>query len=180
MPLTLTADAEHFIELDEVKRQANVSSSASDDELELFRGAAEDAVEGLIGPVRHRAVTEVHRSTTYGGTTVLLREWPALSVDEVTVGGTSVSHTVNAGAGIVDVRAFGDVIVTYTVGRAVVPDAVRVAALIIAAHLWATQLGSGPSQFADDTGAPVPGMAYSIPNRATDLLRPYLLPPAVG
>lgn len=180
MPLTLAADAVHFIELDEVKRQANVSSSANNDELDLFRGAAEDAVEGLIGPVRHRVVTEVHRSATYGGTTVMLREWPTLSVDSVTVGGTTVPHSVNAPAGILDVRAFGDVEVTYTVGRAVVPDAVRVATLIIAAHLWATQLGSGPGQFADDTGAPVPGMAYSIPNRATDLLRPYLLPPVVG
>lgn len=180
MPLTITADSQEFITLAEVKAQANVTGTTHDAELDLFRGAAQEAVEGLIGPVLHRPVTETVWSGSYAGTTVVLRHWPVLSVDTVTSGGVAVEFSPNPAAGIVWVHGFGQVTITYTVGREVVPDSVRVAALIIAAHLWSTQRGIAPSPLAPDDGAPAPGMAYSIPNRATDLLRPFLLPSAVG
>lgn len=177
MPLPLNASDTGFITLGEVKAHANVTDNSHDDELDLFRGAAEEAVEGIIGPVRHRTVTETVRDP---GGLVLLSQWPVLSIDSVTAEGVDVTNTPNVAAGMVEVRAYGTVTITYTVGRAVVPDSVRVAALIIAEHLWTTQRGQAPSVFTDEGVQPVPGMAYSIPNRATDLLRPYMLPPSVA
>jgi hypothetical protein len=176
VPLLLTASDDSFISLAEVKEQANVKTAAHDDELDLFRGAAQEAVEGLIGPVLHRTYTEVYT----GGGAIVLRHSPVLSVDAVSNAGVTLTHTADVESGIVYARAYGPVTVTYTAGRAVVPDSVRVAALIIAEHLWTTQRGTAPSLVQGEEAAPAPGMAYSIPNRATDLLRPYLLPPVVG
>lgn len=179
MPIVIGPDATEFISLDEVKRQANVSSTTSDDELDLFRGAAQEAVEGLIGPVLRRTVTEVHPA---GSGAVVLRQRPVLSVDVVTAAGSAAAFTADAASGTLSTRAgwYGPVTVTYTVGRPVVPDSVRVAALIIAEHLWATQRGAAPSPYQDDVAAPSVPVPYSIPNRAVDLLRPYMAPPAVG
>lgn len=185
MPLTITAASTEFISLTEVKAHANVPATATahNDELNLFRGAAEEAVQGIIGPVLHRTVTEsVHASRGV----VLLRYSPVVSVTSLTASGTAVTYTLDVAAGVLrDVNTYGKLDVTYVAGRTVVPDSVRVAGLIIAAHLWETQKGNAPSSGGalPDTGEdgfPGFGMAYSIPNRARDLLMPYALPPAVA
>ncbi len=64
--------------------------------------------------------------------------------------------------------------------RAVFPPDLRLATLIIAGHLWETQRvpqpgGGGPIGFGGD-GAPGGFSAgYGVPNRAMDLMMPYLL-----
>ena len=54
---------------------------------------------------------------------------------------------------------------------------------IIAEHLWKTQLGNQPTTGvypAEDELNVSAGFGYAIPNRALELLRPYMLAPAVG
>lgn len=182
MPLPITPATAAFITLDEVKDQANITRTVTkhDDELTRFAGAAQEAVEHLIGPVRHRTVTQTVRS--HGGRAVL-REVPVLQVQAATAYGAVTSFTLDAATGVLSGLPHGaDVTVTYTVGREVATDSMITAALIIAEHLWKTQRASSPSpmQAEDDGAVPVPGLGYAIPYRAVDLLRPYLLGPAVA
>jgi hypothetical protein len=178
MPLTINADTTEWITVDEVKRHANITTSTSDDEVELMRDAAQDAVEGLIGPVLWRTVTQ---RISANDSTLVLNTTPVLSVTSLTLSGSPATYTVIDGGMLADVTARGDVVATYVAGRTVVPGAVRLAALIIAAHLWQTQLGSAPTQLQDGfNNEPTVGLGYAIPNRAADLLAPYLLLPGVA
>lgn len=178
MPLTINANTTEWITVDEVKRHANITSATSDDEIDLMRDAAQDAVEGLIGPVLWRTVTQ---RISANGSTLVLNTLPVVSVTSLTLDGTSVTYTAVDGGMLADVAVTGDVVATYIAGRTVVPGAVRLAALIIAAHLWQTQLGSAPTQLQDGFNAePTVGVGYAIPNRAADLLAPYLLLPGVA
>lgn len=182
MPLAITATSTEFITLDEVKRHANLSLSgaANDLELSLIKGAAEEHVQSLIGAVLHRSVTETVRAVDGR---VLFNQAPVLSVQSLTLSGQAVAYTLDSSGMLSGVRAYGDLTATYTVGRASAPDAVRLAALIIAEHLWQTQRGNAPSALpATDTGFAEPtfGVGFAIPNRALELLGPYLLPPGIA
>ena len=178
MPLTINANTTEWITVDEVKRHANITSSTSDTEIELMRDAAQDAVEGLIGPVLWRTVTQ---RISANGSTLVLNTLPVVSVTSLTLNGSAVTYTATDGGMLADVTVTGDVVATYVAGRTQVPGAVRLAALIIAAHLWQTQLGSAPTQLQDDFSAvPTVGVGYAIPNRAADLLAPYLSLPGVA
>ena len=176
MPLTLTAASTEFVSLAEVRDHVNVTGDRSDVELDMMRGAAQDVVEGLVGPVLHRTVTD--RSWPRGGL-VMLSVVPVLSVTSVTANAVAVSGSVLESGGLLSgVTGYGPVTVAYVVGRLVVPDAIRLATLIIAAHLWRTQQGSTPASFGDDvTATPI---GFAVPNRAVELLRPYELGPVVA
>lgn len=174
MPLTLTATSTEFVALPEVKAHANVTSSVADIELEMMRGAAQDVVEGLVGPVLHRVVTE---TVTARSGVVVLRVAPVVSLTTVTPV-PSVLPVLDGPTGILR-GVVGTVDVAYVAGRTSVPDAIRLATLIIAGHLWETQRGSSPTALQEEDPAPA-GIGYAIPNRALDLLGPYLLPPAVA
>ena len=188
MPLTLNANSDGFISLDEVKAQANITSGTSDDELELIRGAAQDAVEGIVGPVRWTTITQnVARQPLsqrewdygYGGVRVALNTTPVVSVTSLQSSGVDVTYTADLTTGILsDIYTVAPLTVTYVAGRTVVPDAIRYAALIIAEHLWETQRGASPSPLQEDFGSePAFGRGFGIPNRAVDLLQPYALLP---
>lgn len=175
--------ATEFITLDEVKAQINVplADTSHDTELTRFQRAAQEHVESLVGPVVPRAMTETVRAS---GETVCLSHSPVVSVESLTVNGQAVTYTLNGPAGLLTgVTAVGDLSVSYTAGRSPVPEAIRVAALIIAEHLWKTQLGNQPTTGvypAEDELNVSAGFGYAIPNRALELLRPYMLAPAVA
>lgn len=182
MPLPITAETVQIVTIDELKEHLNIDSSSDDTELDLHRAAAEDHVQNLIGPVLHREVIET--STSRNGV-VMLRAAPVLAVNDVTFSGVAVAgYSVDLFTGLVSGLPNGTVTVAFTAGRATCPDAVRLAALIIAGHLWQTQRGSSapagalPAD-AFDQGAPV-GLGYLVPNRALELLTPYLIGPAVA
>lgn len=180
MPLTITDATTEFVTLDEVKRHANITSAAHDVELEMIKGAAQDAVEGLIGPVLWRTVSATARASGGGA---VLNVMPIVSLTSATVGGASVAATLDAAAGMLTGLGYVDgVSVEYVAGRTSCPDAVRLATLIIAAHLWRTQQGNSPSALPVDDELPSEtfGVGYSIPRRAEDLLAPYLLLPGVA
>lgn len=175
--------------LDDFKVHLNKTDAKDDAELSDMLYAAVDAVEGLVGPLRTREVTETHRRAS--GSCLLLKQRPAGSLVSVSsrmypgwdlVAQSVDGYELDSDAGLVWAGTAGwfsgDVVVTYTTGREYVPDAVRLAILIVGAHLWETQRGTSPSALAlqgADADFPVNnGAGYAIPNRATELLAPYL------
>src|SRR3954470_3372934 len=92
--MTIDATTTAFITPGEVARHANVTTAdaASLTELDLMREAAQEVVEGIIGPVLWRTITEtlpVTESTfayTQGGM-ISLSYQPVVSVTSVSVVG---------------------------------------------------------------------------------------------
>lgn len=180
MPLPTVAD---------LKQHANMTTAVDDEELVDHLDAAVELVEGLIGPIDSPAsVTETHRNVA--SDVLVLRSMPMGALTSVSsrVGATTTALTLadfelDAASGLLR-RAdgggfYGSFTVTYTSGRAALPASIFLAVLIVAAHLWATQRGQAPSPLAVQDGefdAPAGGLGYAIPNRARDLLMPYMLP----
>lgn len=185
MPVPITDETSEFVTLAEVKRHLNIDTddASQDMELDLIRGAAQEHVESLIGPVLHRTVTQVAPTSADG--VAVLNTLPVVSVTGVTgSGGALTGYALNASAGTVSaVWSSVPVTVTYRAGRDSCPDAVRLATLIVAAHLWQTQLGNAPSALPDDglqDFQPAFGVGFAMPARAAELLAPYLLLPGVA
>jgi hypothetical protein len=172
--------------LADLKISLNKSSDRDDDELAGRLDAAIALVEGIVGPIVPATVTETHRRQF--GESLLLRRSPALDITGVIVRpypGTVAEvpvladyeldpdGTVRLATGY---RHAGDITITYTVGRQDVPADIHEAILVVAGHLWETQRGTAPSALAlqgEDVG-PTPGLGYALPNRAKDLLAPYV------
>jgi hypothetical protein len=179
VPLTITATSTEFVTLDELKSHLNITANRDNAELDMVKGAAQDAVTHLIGPVLHRTVTETVWSR--GGIAVLSYA-PVVSVTTLFYALTNpVTATLHTDAGVLsDVDFNGALTAVYVAGRTVVPDAVRLATLIIAGHIWDLQRGTSPSALQGEEPEPQMGLGYAIPNRATDLLAPYRLAPTVA
>lgn len=166
------------ITLDELKDHLNITSSRDDAELMLHLGAAVGAVEGIVGPLTARTVVETARGN---GSTVLLSQYPVVSVTSLTETELPITYSTNLAAGLLsEVYTYGTVEATYVVGRTTIPDDLRLAVLIIAGHLWKLQQGATPSALQGDEFDVTPGMGYAIPSRAQDLLAPHALPPSVA
>ncbi len=171
--------------LSDLKAHLNSTTTTDDGELSDMLDAAVDVVEGIIGPVTARTVTETHRDVR--GDVLVLRRMPVAGL--VSIGsrsGGSVSplpvedFELDADAGLLrraDGYGFaGSYTVSYSSGRPMVPPAVKLAVLIVAAHLWETQRGNtpaGPVAAEVDAGFAAPTAGYAIPNRAKDLLAPF-------
>ena len=155
--------------------------------------AAVDVVEGIIGPLTAKSVTETHRNVS--SDVLVLRRMPVVDLVSVSMGSGSLVSSLpvddfdlDADTGLLR-RAdggwlSGSFTVTYSVGRPTVPAAVRLAILVIAGHLFETQRMPGfqsadslPAGFGGLDGVPdarLPGLGYAIPNRAQELLTPYI------
>ena len=172
--------------LAQLKATTNIGSPAQDAELQLYVNAVPDVLEGLLGgPVEQRTVTETVEVTD-GGRALLLGQRFAVSVTSITANGTAVSTSdVVVAAGNVLRRKVGypfslttdPVVAVYVAGIAAVgavPSAITLAGAFIAAHMWRTQRGgpAGPGTAAEDYAAA--GMGFSVPNRALELLSPWL------
>lgn len=174
--------------LDDLKAHLNDTGGADDAELLPMLDAAVEVVEGIAGPLSAGDVTETH----YGVASrlLVLRKAPVSAVAAVSVtpaGGVATAWTADAYTLDGDLGAlrsvagmfFGDVTVTYTVTPVATPAAVSLAILVVAAHLWETQRGAGPSPIPGqpDSGEVfAPGVGYAIPNRARELLTPFIVP----
>ncbi len=165
-----------FVTLADVKRHTNITASANDDELVTMLDAAEDIVRSLVGSFAAATVTE--RVTAAAGTVILSRP-PARAVTLTYRDGTAITgFTVSAAAGLLhDVPVLNGTVLTasYPVGSGVVPASVTLATAIITAHLWETQRGAAsPSPLAPDGAGPGSGAGFALPNRARELLAPYI------
>lgn len=165
----------------------NMGDEAGDNtnELNLMLEAATDVVENEVGPLLPREVT----STVHARSGALfLPSWPVLSVDTMTdPAGLPVDvDGVGLGSGLVTLTnarlsSYGAYTVTYTAGWDPVPAALRLAVLIVAKHLWETQRPSGgsvPGRFGAEQFevTQVSGKGFAIPNRAMELMAPYMQP----
>ncbi|WP_372728969.1 hypothetical protein [Nocardioides sp.] len=181
--------------LTDLKIHQNITTSADDDELADTLDAAVEVVAGMIGPLETSEVTETHRAVS--GSTLLLRRLPAGEVTAVSGRPTGfgsfsdltlADYEVDVSAGVLRMADggyfYGDYTVTYTSGRESLPASIRLAVLIIAAHLFETQRRPGftsdaPAGFGGVDGVPdasIPGRGYAIPSRAQELLQPYMRP----
>ena len=162
----------------------DVANNKNDAELTDMLDAAVDVVEGIVGPITAKTVTETHR---VNAGELVLRRFPVADLVSVTQFGAEQSvglFEVDADSGIVrrgDGYGFvGSFTVTYSAGRPTLPASIRLAILIVAGHLWDTQRGTSPSALAlqdPDAGFGAPSVAgYAIPNRARDLLARYVQP----
>lgn len=180
-----------LVTLDEAKRQLDITTTSEDVELQLYIDALTAAIEGYVGVVEQREITDI---VTGGGPALAVLHPPLLAVTSLAGGtGTSVDYpaatlTVDPGGiiGRLDGSLFpaGRYTVTYTAGRTAVPPTIKLAALILLQHLWRTQYGASrvPSGGADDYNVtePIPGFGYAVPNRVLQLLEPFKLPPGVA
>lgn len=181
-----------LLTLDEAKAQLNVSSTADDVELQAYVDSVTAVIEGIVGPVEQRTVTETANAR---GTLLCLQQIPAVSITSLTPvlsGGTAVAAAdvvLDGASGVVrklDGGTFsgGPWTVTYTAGRASTPPTINLAARIMLQHLWRTQYGSsrvlGGGSDDYSVSEPAPGFGFAVPNRVLQLLQPYKTPPAVA
>lgn len=171
-----------LITLAELKAQLNMdaSNTSHDVELAIYVAAAIEAIELARGEVIDpRAVTV--RITATDANTLVLPYVPVTSVTSIeTVDGETTyapadfdvpaSGTLTRIAGPVLVA--GRIVVAYQAGYATPPARYKLAALIVAQHLWETQRGSvtggGGAIGTEETFDPRQG--YALPRRAQELL----------
>lgn len=172
----------------DAKKHLNITVNTQDDELDAFIASAEAAIAKRIGPLVSTPTTTRVIPT---GVRLALPVLPAISLTSVTpADGDALAladlHldtaagvvTQNNGAAFV-ARCYD---VVYAAGRTV--SATENADLYLAIkelvrHLWATQRGPGgrpgstPSDSASNT---IPGAAYLLPFRVSELLAPHMSP----
>lgn len=179
--------------LGDLKAELNLEAAGNEHDAELSDrlDAAVDVAEGIVGPLTATSVTEVHRDVN--GDAIVLNRHPIIEVTAVSrrSGRTKTLLPIedfewDADAGIlrsaIGQRLIGTFEVSYSAGRASIPASVRLAIVIIAAHLFGTQTrpgfsASAPTGFGGADGVPDASMSggsgYAIPHRATDLLHAY-------
>jgi hypothetical protein len=175
-----------LLSLADAKSHLNISptNTATDDELREYLEAATEIVESYVGPVVARSHTA--RVCGYRSQIPLphTQVTAVTSITDVRTGTTPIvlsDLSINAAAGIISYKngqtfPYGDLDITYTVGRTVVKANWTLAAKIIVKHNWDTQLGNLPSIQGDSPGYVVSGAGYLVPFRAQSLLQPDQVP----
>jgi hypothetical protein len=175
--------------LEDLKAETNIPSTADDDELQIKLDQAIAMVEGMVGPIDTPVeVTETHYSLS--SDVLVLRKMPVASLVSISSRYGAVStplvladYELDPEIGVV--RAVsgyffrGTYTVTYTAGYDQIPADLAGGIVIIAAHLWQTQLGTTATALLQDPNATdfsIPGMGVAIPNRAKELLAPHMRP----
>lgn len=178
-----------LVTLEEAKRQLDITGTAEDVELQTYIDALDAVIEGFVGVVEQREITD---TITGGGPVLAVLHPPLVAVSSLTgrdVDYAADSLTVNGPAGIIGRSGggpfpAGDYTVTYTAGRPTVPPTVKLAALVLLQHLWRTQRASrgGLAGGGDDfsVSEPIPGFGYAVPHRVMQLLDSFRLPPGVA
>ena len=177
--------------LQDAKKAANIDPAVTtyDDELQSYIDTIEADLERLIGgPIVTRTITNERVRQTYTNPALVLRYRIVQSVTSIVDewSGASLSTTdivIDQPSSIV--RRKGNLpflfrgpwcLVTYTAGQGtIVPAAFNTAGRIIIQHLWETQRGPGQAPVPNMEETFLPGMSFAIPNRALEVLSPYLL-----
>lgn len=175
-----------ILNLTDAKLALNIpaATTTQDAEIQAMVDTVTATVENFIGgPAEARTVSEWIRIGTYRSITV--RQRPLISVTSITDNATGVAIPItdldiDTNAGIIRRKLYlpfwptgTSYTVVYTAGYSPIPAAFNVAARIILQHMWETQRGSQRPLFPGDDVMQPPGMAYSVPNRAMELLAPY-------
>lgn len=176
------------VDLVDLKLHLQIDPGNLDNDTEMtgHLEAATTALEGLVGPMVPRTV--VTRRRAAGGAIVV----PVRPVLDVTsVAGVAWDGTIDQDVTALDWDTNGIIrgghtclprgryTVTYTAGRDPVPENMRLAVLIVAAHLWETQRNRGARRgvLGDfDSGNPsqdaiLVTRGFALPRRALELLQ---------
>jgi hypothetical protein len=183
-----------IVTYEDVKAHLNLSDDRDAFELQSFIDAATNVVEQEIGPVLPTSYTETQ--FVGGRSTLVLNHPPIQSIQSVVEYAwnlaqtlteqpfgssvTTLGYVFEAESGLLrrytsgfPTYFMGPVTVTYTAGRTTIPPAVRMATLVIVAHLWQTQRGTSPlPSLGGEQPAPV-GPGGGIPLIARELLKGY-------
>lgn len=162
-----------LIDLTEAKAHLNISTTASDTELQTMVNRACALVQAHADRVWDvGSVTE----TFDGGTdTFLLSKSPITAITSVTVNGTATTnYRASLSSGIVwtgfcTYPARQSVVIVYAVGDAAPSELVKGGALETLRHLWATQRGTVVRQPMSGDEYPT-GEGYSLPRRVIEML----------
>lgn len=165
----------------EVKSHLNITGGNFDEELADLIEAAEAAITQVVGPLEAVTVTSSIRG---GGSTMVLPVAPVVSLTSLTSGEATVVDTagvyLNAEAGMLEMESgapFADArhTVVYQAGRATLPADLLLAVKELVRHYWMTQRGSGKpgSRPPEGYSNTVPGAAYAMPFRVSELLAPH-------
>lgn len=175
------ADPRLIIGLADARAELNMPANhtVDDDLLRLYIAATTPLVEEIVGAVL--ASTEVE--TFDGGKRAVLLSERASALTSVTVDGVALTadeYTANLDSGIVYAGSsaaatcfnYGrqNVVVTYTTGGSSIDPNIKLAAAVIAAHLYQVgQQGRRGRNQADDVV--VLSSRYAVPSRAIELCR---------
>jgi len=180
----------NVLSLQDAKAATNIPQTVTtyDDELAVMVASIESTIEKLIGgPIITRTIVETTQPE-YGRYNIVLRQRPVLSITSVFDNYTQTNmpmpdgYDIDPNSGVVarnlklPFLLLGTCDVTYTAGLGTsVPPAIGLAARIILQHLWQTQRGPvfNPSMGGDETVRTLAG--FAVPNRALEVLSPYLL-----
>lgn len=176
------------ISLQDAKDMLNIpaSKTADDAEIDSWIAAIESGLEKRLGgPVTSRAVTE-RSELLQGGTVILVRQRPLVSVTSITDSGGGALGTgdldLDVNAGLIrrklGIPFYGpffawspQVTVVYVAGWGTsVAPAFSGFARIVIRHLWDTQRGPVSMPLAGEQLVGVPGFSFAIPARAVELL----------
>lgn len=178
------------LDLTDAKQHLNITTETDDAELQATIDAAEAAIAAIVGPIEPREVIE----TVYASGDLVLSTTPVIEVTSVTPTGATASDLTgirtDAFAGVVTpsrpTRSSAgspwplnsELTVVYTAGRDVVPADLMQAIKEMVRHLWATQRGPTrrPGSADNSLSNTIPGAAYTLPIRVTQLLQPHSLP----
>lgn len=176
-----------LLTLAQAKTFGNISGTAEDAELPLYIDSVTDMVESILGgPVEQRTVTDTV-DVVDGGRALALRTRFAVSVTSVTANGVAQpvadvyvapGNVLRRKLGLYFVPCLPPMQATVVAGVAVpgsVPAALTLAAAMIVGHLYETQRGQLLAGPGDDYQTPTPGgMGFAVPNRALELLAPWM------
>lgn len=177
--------------LQDAKAMLNIPQTTTtyDDEIQSWLDTITASLERMSGgPMVNRTVVERVSATAAAGA-LCVRSRPLVSVTSVvdTGGGSTLTISdieIDTNAGVIRKKlgvpwlGTSDVYtVTYVAGWGTsVPASFTAAARIIIDHLWATQHGpSARPALGDPDMTTLTGWGYAIPNRAAELLAPYVV-----
>lgn len=187
-----------LVGLADAKTYLNITRTTDDAELTQTLADAVAAIGDLIGPLS--AGNSVTEEIYDHGYSIVLSQTPATALTSVLIepwlGATAIDDTanwrLNTASGVARRMLMGSQLpflgpgsvftVTYTVGRADIPDPVNRAVLIQVRHMWKTQRGAQPLPAGgmDDAPPAFGGDLGFLHPDTMELLLPYLRPPGVG
>ena len=173
-----------LLSLADAKAHLNITTTTYDDELREYLEAATEIVESYVGPV----VTRSHTARVRGYRCYIplphTQVTAVTSITDIRTGTNPITLSdlsINTAAGVISYKGgipfqYGELDVTYTVGRTSIKANWTLAAKHIVKANWESQLGNLPSIQGDTPGYVVTGAGYRVPFQAESLLQPDNVP----
>jgi hypothetical protein len=177
-----------IISLTDAKKQVGFKATDNDDELRGYLLSASENIESAPGSACGICAPRTFTDRLTGDDAFWLTKTPVLSLTSFTPVRSWASPAVATSDVIVnkttgevtrvDATTFvGDYDITYVAGRAVIPPSIQTACRVVVQYLWATRRGPVTVQGGGMDTVVLPGWGYAIPNRAAQLLAPFMTGP---